>query len=227
MSRVLVVAAHPDDEILGVGGTIARRVREGDECYAMILGEGITARGERRKDFDGSEQQPLKKSAIASAQIIGYKDIQFHGLPDVRFDGLELLDIVKIVQKVFFEIKPEIVYTHHYGDLNIDHRLTYEAVLCACRPVKGWYPKELLCFETPSSTEWNFGRKEQAFFPNVFVNIEDTLNVKLEAMKCYEGEIRDYPHPRSLEALRAIAMRWGTTVNLKCAEAFEQIIKIY
>lgn len=226
MSRVLVVAAHPDDEILGVGGTIAKRVQRGDECHALILGEGITARGEKRELFDGTEQVGLQENARRSAGIVGYQSINFQGLPDVRFDGLELLDIVKIVQKVFFEIKPEVVYTHHYGDLNIDHRLTYEAVLCACRPVSGWYPNELLCFETPSSTEWNFGRKEQSFFPNVFVDITDTLEKKLNAMKCYDGEMRDYPHPRSLDALKAISMKWGSTVNINYAEAFEQIIKI-
>lgn len=226
MSKVLVVAAHPDDEILGVGATIAKRVKQGDECYAIILGEGITARGDKRETFDGSEQSPLQQDAIKSAKLIGYRDIKFYGLPDVRFDSLQLLDIVKIVQKAFFEIKPDVVYTHHYADLNIDHRYTYEAVLCACRPVPGWYPKELLCFETPSSTEWNFGRKEHIFAPNVFVDVESTLEIKLEAMKCYESEIRDFPHPRSLEVLKAIAMKWGSTAGLKYAEAFEQIIKI-
>ncbi len=226
MSRVLVVAAHPDDEVLGVAGTIAKHVKKQDECYALILGEGITARGEKRALFDGKEQESLQKDAKTSANVIGYKDIVFEGLPDVRFDGLELLDIVKIVQRHFFRLKPDIVYTHHYGDLNIDHRLTYEAVLCACRPVTGWYPDELLCFETPSSTEWNFGRKEQSFFPNIFVDITDTLEKKLEAMKCYRSEIREYPHPRSIEALKAISMKWGSTVNVKYAEAFEQIYKI-
>lgn len=226
MSRVLVVAAHPDDEILGVGATIAKRVKQGDICRAVILGEGITARGDKREEFDGTEQNSLKKDAIESARTIGYEKIDFVGLPDVRFDSIDLLDIVKIVQKFFFEFKPNIVYTHHYGDLNIDHRLTYEATLCASRPVTGWYPNELLCFETPSSTEWNFGRKQDAFYPNVFVDIEDTIEKKYEAIKCYKGEIREYPHPRSIEALEAIAKRCGTIVNLKYAEAFEQIYKI-
>lgn len=226
MSKVLVVAAHPDDEILGVGATIAKRVKQGDECYAVILGEGITARGEKRELYDGSEQSSLQKNARESANVIGYRDIRFFGLPDVRFDSLQLLDIVKIVQKVFFEIQPDVVYTHHYADLNIDHRYTYEAVLCACRPVSGWYPKELLCFETPSSTEWNFGRKESMFSPNVFVDVESTIDIKLDAMKCYESEIREFPHPRSLEVLKAIAVKWGATAGIKYAEAFEQVIKI-
>ena len=226
MSRVLVVAAHPDDEILGVGATIVKRVQNGDVCRALILGEGITARGESREEFDGSEQSPLRKDAIKSAKVIGYEKIDFIGLPDVRFDSMDLLDIVKIVQKSFFEFKPEIVYTHHYGDLNIDHRLTYEATLCAARPVNGWYPDELLCFETPSSTEWNFGRKKDSFYPNIFVNVEDTIKKKCDAMKCYKGEIREYPHPRSIEILEAIAKKWGSTVNFKYAEAFEQVYKI-
>lgn len=227
MSRVLVVASHPDDEILGVGGTIAKRNLSGDECHALILGEGITARAEKRNVYDGKEQVPLQNDARESAKIIGFKSIEFKGLPDVRFDSLELLDIVKIIQRYFSEIKPDVVYTHHYGDLNIDHRITYDATLCACRPVSGgWYPKELLCFETPSSTEWNFGRKDMSFYPNVFVDVSQTIDTKLAAMACYKSEVRDFPHPRSLGALRAIAIKWGSTVNVPYAEAFEQIMKI-
>lgn len=225
-SRVLVVAAHPDDEVLGIGATIAKRVLSGDECHCVILGEGITARGETRDEYDGNEQIPLKRDAMESAQLIGFSSLNFENLPDVRFDSLNLLDIVHKVQQYFFDINPDVVYTHHYGDLNIDHRLTFEAVSCACRPVPGWYPSEFYCFETPSSTEWNFGRKEMAFYPNTYVDVEDTIEIKLKAMSCYKGEIRDYPHPRSLDILRALAMKRGSEVNCRFAEAFELITRI-
>ncbi len=226
MNKILVVAAHPDDEVLGVGGTIAMHAKNGSECHALILGEGITARGERRELFDGREQVELQEEARKSARILGYESITFCGLPDVRFDGLELLDIVKMVQKAFAEFNPDQVYTHHYGDLNIDHRLTYEATLCACRPAQKGYPRELFCFETLSSTEWNFGRRNHAFFPNTFVDISQTMETKIDAMKCYVGEVRPYPHPRSLESIRALAMVRGSTINTEYAEAFEQVLRI-
>lgn len=226
MKKILVVAAHPDDELLGVGGTIARLVHEGVECHCVILGEGITARGNTRSEFDGTEQKPLLNDARRAAKRIGYSSINFCGLPDVRFDSIELLDIVKLVQKYIQEIKPDTIFTHHYGDLNIDHRYTYDAVMCANRPTGESYAKRVLCFETLSSTEWRFGQKEKAFYPNVFVNITEYFDDKWEALSCYRGEMRDYPHPRSKEALEAYAKKWGSTVNLYYAEAFEEVINI-
>jgi len=123
-------------------------------------------------------------------------------------------------------LKPDIIYTHHYGDLNIDHRRTFEAVLTACRPVGEYSVREIYTFETPSSTEWNFNGKNNVFYPNVFVDIEDTIDDKLKAMACYQTELREYPHPRSLEALKIIASRWGTVVGKKYVEAFELIRKV-
>lgn len=139
---------------------------------------------------------------------------------------MDLLDIIKEVDKYIQRLKPQIIYTHHYGDLNIDHRRTFEAVITASRPV-GEYPvKEIYCFETPSSTEWNFKYGGNVFKPNVFIGIDDTIDAKLKAMECYKSEIRDYPHPRSIKALEIIAARWGTVVGKKYAEAFELIRKV-
>lgn len=226
MSKILVVAAHPDDEILGLGGTIRKRINNGDVVDCIILGEGMTSRTEKRDQTEKSEVDKLQKDSIKAADIIGYNKMYFANLPDNRFDSINLLQIVKAVEKIMAEAKPDVIYTHHYGDVNIDHKKTFEAVLTAARPVGNEYPKEIYCFETPSSTEWAFGDEKNIFKPNVFVDIEDTINDKLKAMKCYKTELREYPHPRSLKALEIIAVRWGTVVGKKFVEAFELVRKV-
>lgn len=227
MNKVLVIVAHPDDEILGVGGTIRKHVDNGDLVNCLILGEGLTSRKGKRSDTDKFSITSLHEDAKIAGKILGFEQIYFESLPDNRFDSIELLNIIKIVEKYVDELKPNIIYTHHRGDRNIDHRLTYEAVLTACRPVGEYSVKEIYSFETPSSTEWDFTYKSNSFMPNVFIDIEGTIQNKLEAMKCYVTEIKDYPHPRSLEALSIIAKRWGIVVGKKYVEAFELILKIY
>lgn len=225
MNRVLVVVAHPDDEILGLGGTIRKRVNNGDEIYCVILGEGFTSRGSKRGDTNINVVNELHEDSIKASKIIGYKEIYFESLPDNRFDSVDLLDVIKVVEKYVEKYQPDIVYTHHYSDRNIDHRITYEAVLTACRPVSHCSVKEIYSFETPSSTEWGF-TKSKIFTPNVYESISETLQNKLDAMTCYKSEIRDYPHPRSLKALEIIAARWGTVVGIEYVEAFELILNI-
>lgn len=222
MNKVLVIAAHPDDEILGVGATISKHVLNGDECFALILGEGMTSRYDKRSLVDNSIIEELHKDTFDSAKIIGYKAIYLENLPDNRFDAVDLLDIVKIVERYIDKLKPAIVYTHHGGDLNIDHRKTYEAVLTATRPINIDCVKEIFCFETLSSTEWNF-EYCNGFRPNYFVDITKTLDDKLNAMKYYKSELREFPHPRSLENLEASAKKWGSVVGVKYAEAFEVV----
>lgn len=226
LKKILVIAAHPDDEILGLGGTIRKRVENGDVVDCVILGEGATSREETRENVDTKVLNELHNHTLKSASIIGYKNVYFSNLPDNRFDSVDLLDVVKEVEKYIEKIKPDTIYTHHYGDLNIDHRITFEAVLTASRPVGDEYVKEIYAFETPSSTEWNFKYGESKFQPNVFVDITDTLKFKLNAMECYKTEIREYPHPRSLEALKIMAERWGSVVGKKYIEAFELIRKV-
>lgn len=223
MSTILVVAAHPDDEILGVGATIAKHVKNGDDAYALILGEGQTSRTSTREETNPCVVEELHKNSVSASKIIGYKEIYFENFPDNRFDQVDLLDIVKVVEKYIARIQPDIVYTHHKGDLNIDHQYTFRAVMTGTRPVNNYCVKEIYCFETVSSTEWNFSYGDDAFNPDTFVNIEDTFETKIRAMKHYKSELGEFPHPRSLKSLDISARRWGTVTGMKYAEAFETL----
>lgn len=221
--NVLVVAAHPDDELLGCGGTAARLVREGHSVYTAILGEGITSRHDQRAVADPSALQSLHGCSQRVADLLGVKELSLHGLPDNRFDSLPLLDVVKVVEQLIDRWHPTSVYTHHGGDLNVDHQVVSRAVLTATRPTEGHPVRELYMFEIASSTEWGFQQLAPVFKPNVFVDIKDTLSVKLEGMRQYESEARRFPHPRSAEALTAIAQRWGSVVGRQAVEAFEAV----
>ena len=222
MSTVLVVAAHPDDEVLGCGGTIAALSRTHD-VHVAILGEGATSRAPRRDRAPKRAVARLQQQSREAAKVLKVRSVQLAGLPDNRFDALPLLEIVKQVEAWVVRLRPEAVYTHHPGDLNVDHQLTFRAVLTATRPQPGWRVRELYAFEVPSSTEWAFQRLEPAFRPTVFSEISATIEQKLRALRCYADEVRPFPHPRSVEALRAIAHRWGSVVGMEYAEAFELI----
>ncbi len=220
MSEILVIAAHPDDEVLGVGGTVARRTAEGDTAYALILGEGQTSRFERRQQAELNIIESLHKDSRAAAKILGYRDIYFGDFPDNRFDSVDLLDIVKFVEKYIEKLKPDIIFTHFNGDLNVDHQITNKAVLTAARPQGIYSAIQIFAFETVSSTEWNFGSR-QVFCPNVFVDIGSYFPIKCSAMEKYKSELRTFPHPRSLAMLEYAAHRWGGVVGREYAEAFE------
>ncbi len=223
---VLCVAAHPDDEVLGCGATIARRSLAGDSLYIAILGEGITARSDSRDHADQNAIERLRETAALVGAFLGAKSVVQLTLPDNRFDTVARLDIVKIVERLIDQVEPDVIYTHHVGDLNVDHRLTAEAVLTATRPTAGLRVRELYAWETPSSTEWSFQQIEPRFQPNVFTEIASTLNRKIKAMEMYEREVRPFPHPRSPQALRAIAERWGTVSGCMAAEAFQLIRRV-
>jgi LmbE family N-acetylglucosaminyl deacetylase len=223
--RALVVAAHPDDEVLGCGGSTARLVREGWEVFTLILGEGITSRErERKKKERETEITELKKRAFEANRILGVKEVFLLDFPDNRFDSVDLLSIVKAVEEVKKEVKPFAVFTHSKADLNVDHTLTYRAVLTATRPQPGETVKELYSFEVLSSTEWSF---PHLFRPSVYFDITMTLDIKKEAMKCYTSELRDPPHPRSLEGIEVKAKQRGMEVGLAYAEAFELVRSIF
>lgn len=226
MKIVLVVAAHPDDEILGVGGTVARHVASGDKVYAIILGEGQTSRGEHREDISQDVVRELHQNTMESAKAVGYTDVYFENFPDNRFDQVDLLDIVKAVEKKVRELKPDIVYTHYSGDLNIDHQYTARAVLTATRPIGDYCVSEIYAFETLSSSEWNFDYSAQpAFCPNVFVDITDYYANKENAMNCYVSELCEFPHPRSLKGMDVLSKTRGMAAGMERAEAFMLVRK--
>jgi LmbE family N-acetylglucosaminyl deacetylase len=198
-------------------------VQEGREVYFAILGEGITSRHENREVADPERSSLLHRHARTAAALVGVKDVFLFTLPDNRLDTIPLLQVVKMVEDVIEKLKPETIYTHHPGDLNVDHGVIHRAVLTATRPMAGQPVREIYAFEVPSSTEWAFGSLRPVFRPNVFVDVSATLHTKIAAMACYETETREFPHPRSAEALRAAAMRWGSVVGCQAAEAFELV----
>jgi len=197
--------------------------RQGHELYIAILGEGITSRFQARTEAGTASLGALSDDANRVSVFMGAKKLFLEGLPDNRFDTMPLLDVVKIVERLIQTVRPEVVYTHHGGDLNIDHAVVSRAVMTATRPSVDSSVKELYTFEVPSSTEWSFQRFEPVFRPNVFQDITTTLSLKIEAMEMYVSEARPFPHPRSPESLLAIARRWGTVVSCAAAEAFDLI----
>ncbi len=219
MKKILVVAAHPDDELIGLGGTIRRLADEGKEIHAIILAEGITSRAEKREEANFDELKELRKDAQKAAEIIGYSSIEFHDFPDNRMDKIDLLDIIKVISGYVEKYKPDTIFTHHHGDLNIDHRRTCEAVLTACRPVGEYSVRRIYAFETLSSTEWNYNN-ENPFTPNVYFDVSRTMEAKIRGMACYCSECTTYPHPRSSEAMEALGKYRGTNAGFKMAEAF-------
>ena len=221
--NILIIAAHPDDEVLGCGGTISRMAREGHNIYIAILGEGITSRYRSREEADATLVTKLKEKSQQVGEFLGAQKVFNYDLPDNRFDTIPMLEIVKVIEDLIEEVQPQIIYTHHGGDLNIDHCQVFRATLTAARPIKASPVKQIYSYEVPSSTEWSLGRLYPAFQPNVFIDIHDTLENKIQAMALYESEGRSFPHPRSPETIKAIAMRWGSVSGCYAAEAFELI----
>jgi LmbE family N-acetylglucosaminyl deacetylase/RimJ/RimL family protein N-acetyltransferase len=220
---VLVIAAHPDDEVLGCGGTMARLRANGHDVKIAILGEGITSRYRSRKEANPSLLSNLREHSRRAADELGVKDLFLYDLPDNRFDTLPMLDVIKIVEELVQEHAPHTIFTHGCADLNLDHVVTHRAVLTATRPIEGHCVRNLYTFEIPSSTDWSFHRVTPCFQPNTFCDIESTIEVKKRAMACYKTELQNFPHPRSLEGLEVVARRWGTVVGCKAAEAFELV----
>jgi len=221
MNNILVVAAHPDDEVLGCGGTIVKHINQGDEIHVLILAEGVTSRDTKR--YRSNNKEELSKLGIAAHKahkILGTSSLKLLDYADNRMDSVDLLDIVKTVENEVKEKKPNIVYTHHHGDLNIDHRITHQAVLTACRPDPKQSVKKIYCFEVPSSTECQSPSVGTVFIPNIFVDISDTLALKLDALRAYESEMRPWPYIRSIKAVEHL-VRWrGASMGMEGAEAF-------
>ena len=222
MNSILVIAAHPDDEVLGCGATIAA-LSQTSKVDIAILGEGITSRHSQRAEADHAALASLHGKAKAVGSLLGAASVTLENLPDNRFDKVALLDVVKLVEGLIERFRPAIIYTHHPGDLNIDHGVAFRAVLTATRPTAGFPVKDIYAFEVNSSTEWAFQQITPPFQPNVFVDVTATIETKIQGMELYESEVRPFPHPRSPEALRAQARRWGSVAGLAYAEAFQLI----
>lgn len=216
---IAIVVAHPDDEVLGCGGTAVAHGRKGDAVHILILAEGLTARDDLRDaGLRADDLRAWRKTAENAAAVLGARSVAFGGFPDNRMDGCDRLDVVKCVEGFLSAVAPTRVYTHHGGDLNIDHRRTHEAVITACRPIVG--APTLLFFEVPSSTEWAIGGSFAPFQPNWFQDIGDTLAAKLSALAVYGDELRPWPHPRSSLGIETFARMRGMQVGLRAAEGF-------
>jgi len=218
--NVLVVAAHPDDEVLGCGGTIAAHARRGDEVRVLLLAEGITSRHAGRSGATRGELARLHAAAEKANQLLGVKKLILQKFPDNCMDTVPLLEVVRAVESVMKAFPPEVVYTHHAGDLNVDHRIANQAVNTACRPLPGQSARTLLYFEVPSSTDWQPSAAAMPFAPNWYSDISATLPLKLKALRAYAAEMRPWPHARSLESVEALARVRGASVGVKAAEAF-------
>jgi N-acetylglucosamine malate deacetylase 1 len=221
--RVAVVVAHADDEVLGCGGTLKRHTQAGDEIWTIVLADGETSRYADAPSVGAEVKARVDQRAEAAQKasaILGVQHTQVHAFPDNRLDTRPLLEIVRVVERHILEIGPDTVYTHHAGDVNVDHRLVHEAVITACRPGPGHTVEDLLFFETLSSTEWQPAHSAQAFLPNWFVDITTTLEHKLAALKHYDDEMRPWPHPRSYEGVEHLARWRGVSVGCAAAEAF-------
>lgn len=218
--KILIVASHPDDEVLGCGASIVKHLDNKDDVRILILGEGITSRSNISNANKQKLLKSLHKNFQESAKLLGVHEIIIKKFPDNMFDIVPLLQIIQEIEKTIDEYSPDIVYTHNKSDVNIDHRKTLEAVEAACRPLPKICVEKILTFEVPSSTEWNFIRTP--FRPNVFNEIsEKQLDKKVSAMRCYKSEMREFPHPRSGEYIKSLATVRGSQAGFKLAEAFE------
>lgn len=211
---ILVISAHPDDEVLGPGGTILRHARQGDDVTILLACCGTNLR------YDSAQAGALRATSEKVARLLGARQVLFGDLPDQGLDTLTLTDVVARLERTIADVRPSAIWTHYWGDINRDHRILSEAVMVAARPYAAPTVRSIQCFETPSSTEWGPPAGLPPFHPQRFTDITATLEAKLEAFAQYASETRPWPHPRSREALEARARAWGSVVGVSAAEAF-------
>lgn len=223
--RVLCVAAHPDDELIGAGGTLAKHVDDGDEVQVLILNDGVMARFESETSAARARREERRERAQTIAELLGFEDVTVLDYWGNQLDDEALIDVVRDVESKIDSFDPNVIYTHHYGDLNVDHQIAARAVRTAARPLAASSVDRILSFESLSSTEWAMPTADTAFQPTVFVDIDEYLERKLDALTIYEDEIRDVPHPRSLRSIRNNNQLWGEKAGFYAAEPFELLLE--
>ena len=225
--KILIIAAHPDDEVLGCGGSMAKWCIDGHVVHVLIMAEGATSRDKSRDRVTRQKElSHLARSAKKAGEILGVASVELLDYPDNRMDSVDLLDVVKSVEGHIDKNKPEVVVTHHSGDLNIDHQITQQAVMVACRPQPGHSVKRILSFEVPSATDWQSPTVCNHFVPHRFDHISQTLEIKIKAIETYKSEMQKWPHARSIKALEHLARWRGASVGVEAAEAFMLIRNI-
>lgn len=220
MNRVLIIAPHADDEVLGCGGTMARHVDNGDEVHVLVTTLGDP------QIYPREVQEKLHQELSAAHDVLGVSTVQFLEFFAPKLDTIPGYELAGAIDGVIRSLQPNIIYVPHRGDLHRDHQEVYQATLVAARPINGCSVRQIFCYETLSETEWAAPLGDQTFIPTVFVNITDYLERKIKAMGCYESQLKQPPHPRSLEALTALAKLRGATANLLAAEAFMLVREI-
>jgi len=215
--NILVIASHPDDEVLGCGGTLYNLKKKGAKISVLFLSDGESSRKHSKINKLILQR---KKQATEAARILGIKKLFFGNFPDNSMDTVPLLKIIQFIEKHIKKIKPDTIFTHFESDLNVDHQITSKAVVTACRPIKKQTVKSILFFEILSSSEWNISIKNKSFKPNYFVDVSKSIKFKLKALKRYKREMRTWPHPRSIEGVKLLSKTRGSSVGLPNAEAF-------
>lgn len=216
MMKILVFAPHNDDEVLGVGGTIAKHADKGHEVYVCEVTSGI----------DKDRLERIRSEALAAHKVLGVADTIFLDLPVVGLADIPTKDLNQAIQDTVNRVKPDIAYIPHKGDMHLDHKMVAESAMVALRPVNSPQLKAIYAYETLSETEWNIPSADNIFVPNVWTDITATIDKKIEAMKCYESQLYDFPHPRSLEAIEALSKLRGSTICVNNAESFMLIRSI-
>jgi LmbE family N-acetylglucosaminyl deacetylase len=223
---VLCVVAHPDDEVLGMGGTLARHAVGGEDVHVCILSDGVTSRYHDVTEAAEEEITRRRQKARAACDRLGVDTLSIHEYPDNQFDTVPLLDIVQTIESEISSHEPDVVYTHHHGDLNIDHELTCRAVVTATRPMADSGIRQVLASETLSASEWSVPDQSNAFQPTSFVAIADQLENKIAGLECYDEELRAPPHPRTIKTVRQNAEVWGAKAGVRAAEPFELLREV-